>query len=396
MTERLYYNNSMLLEFDARIVESGKFDNRHYTVLDRSAFYPTSGGQSYDIGKLGELTIEEVIESSDGEVLHLSNEPVGKIGQLVHGVVNKKRRIANSQKHTAQHILSQAFSRLFGWKTVSVHLGEQYAAVELEEASITNDQLQAVEDISNEIVFANYQITIKFLESEELDTIPLRKKPKREGTLRIIIIGEYDYTACGGTHCSSTAEVGIIKIIGTEKMRGHILVKFLIGAQAFKDYKRRFEVTDYLSHNMTCGVDDIIEKTDKLVADNKGLKHQVNQLQKDILPIRVQSLVNTANQFGKHNVVLAVIHDLDSKLTSSLAIQVATQINGISFLLVDNRLIIATAPECNLHADNLVKQIGFECGLKGGGNKHMAQLGGAKQSFFEQNKKLIEQLVSNE
>ncbi|RKX26858.1 MAG: hypothetical protein DRP47_07515 [Candidatus Zixiibacteriota bacterium] len=396
MTERLYYHDSALLEFDARIVATGNNDKSYYTVLDCTAFYPTSGGQLYDTGELGGIEIEEVIESDDGEIWHLSCEPTGEVGQILHGVVNHQRRMANCQKHTAQHILSQAFVRLFGFETVSVHLGEEYAAIELNELSVTNKQWRKAEDVSNNIVFENHRVVVKFLEGEELTDIPLRKKPNREGPLRIVNVGDFDYSACGGTHCRSTAEVGIIKIIGTEKMRGHTLVKFLVGVQALKDYNRHFEITACLSREMTCSADDLVEKVGKLIVDNKKFRGQVGQLQKELLPIRVQALVNTARQFGKHNVILAVIHDLDSKLTSSLAIQVATQINGVSFLLIDGRLIVAKAPECGLHAGKFVKQLGAECGLKGGGNEHLAQLGGADESFFEQYETVIERLVANE
>ncbi|MBU8934814.1 MAG: hypothetical protein KOO62_12560 [candidate division Zixibacteria bacterium] len=395
MTERLYYHDAELVEFDATIAVIGEDEGRYYTILDRSAFYPTSGGQLFDTGELAGVAIEEVVETGDDVIRHLSSSPVGGVGQTVHGEVNRTRRKANSRKHTAQHILSQAFVKLFGWSTVSVHLGEQYAAIELDQSSVAEEQLQKSESIANEVVLANDPVQIRFLEGDELNAIPLRRIPKRSGLLRIVITGEFDYSACGGTHCRSTGEVGIIKIMGTEQMRGHVLVKFLIGQQALADYGNRLTVTSTLSQRLTCGIGDLVERVDKLSFENKELRHQLGKTQKELLPIRASALAENAVLCGKHRLVVDQVDDFDSKLTSALVIQVAAITGGAVFLITGERLFVATASESGLHAGQLARQIGVACGLKGGGNERVAQLGTVDRDSLERYRQAIEQVVTN-
>ncbi|MFH2050315.1 MAG: alanyl-tRNA editing protein, partial [bacterium] len=257
MTERIYYKDPNILEFEANIVETGKKGDNYYTVLDKTAFYPTSGGQLYDTGKLNDISVIEVIENND-HILHLTDKEVGKTGGAVRGKIDKQRRQINRQNHTAQHILSQVFFRLFNFVTVSVHLGEQYGAIELNIDKIKQEQLKESEMLANDMVSSNLDIEILFIDSGELNKYPMRKIPERKGTIRIIKIGEFEYSACGGTHCNGTAEVGLIKITDTEMMRNHVLVKFLSGSLAVDDYMKRYDVTYKLATDMTCHYSDLI------------------------------------------------------------------------------------------------------------------------------------------
>ncbi|UCG60846.1 MAG: alanyl-tRNA editing protein, partial [Candidatus Zixiibacteriota bacterium] len=243
MTRRLYYSDPDLVEFDAVITSTGNHEDLCYTQLDQSAFYPTSGGQLHDTGRLNNTEVVDVIERPDGEVWHLSRHPVGEAGAAVHGTIDRERRRRHQQQHTAQHILSHTLVKLFDFATVSVHLGEDYGTIEIDAGAITPEQLTELQTHARRIVDENVAVEILTVDADEIDTVPLRRETRRSGPIRVIKVGELDWSACGGTHCRSTAEVGLIRITGAEKIRGHALIKFLAGRQVASDYDMRFDVT---------------------------------------------------------------------------------------------------------------------------------------------------------
>ncbi len=384
MTERLYYHDPKLLRFEATIVATDLRQGRTLTILNRSAFYPTSGGQLFDRGTLNGKDVLEVLESSEGEVWHFTQESVGGVGQTTQGVVEGSRRRKNCQQHTAQHILSQSFARLHNLETVSVHLGEDYGAIELFGGIPGEAEMEEAESLTNKTILENAPVDILFIERSELGSVPLRKMPDRLGTIRIIKIGEFDWSACGGTHCQSTAEVGMVKIIGCERMREHVLVKFLSGSQAFTDYASRFQITDRLARQLTCHIDDLEGKVAKITTENRALRKQAVELQKQTLPLRVEQLAQQCRVVGARRVVSAIVSGLDGSLASTLAQTTAGQIGGLCVLLADERIVVAVCAGSGMHAGNIAKRLASRFGLRGGGSEQMAQMGGAKAALFEE------------
>jgi alanyl-tRNA synthetase len=396
LTDRLYYRDPALLDFDAEIVATGQRDEGdYYTILDRSAFYPTSGGQMHDTGRMNDCKIVDVIEDDHGEVLHISEQPVGKPGDAVNGTVDRERRQHNRRMHTAQHILSGAFYKLDNRTTMSVHLGEEYGAVELNTEELSDKLLWEAEEMANEIVDLNYPVDILFVEGNEVDQLPLRKPPSREGTLRIIKIDDYDWSACGGTHCSSTAEIGLIKIIGTERIRGRILVKFLVGLGALDDYRKRFNATEELIRTFTCHVTDLPSKVEKLLDENKSLKKDVADLQKELLPIRAEHLATEAINSGPIPVLAGVIDDLDVSTAGRLATLTADKVRGVVVFCVGDKLVLTTGSDSGIHAGELMKKLVAATGLRGGGGQTMAQAGGAECGSLKTYRDLVLGLVGD-
>ncbi len=395
MTERLYYRDPTLLTFTARVVAVTAKEGVHHTVLDRSAFYPASGGQLSDSGKLNDIDVVDVVEFEDGEVLHVTTTPVGNIGLEVTGVVDKDRRNRHRQQHTAQHILSQAFIQVKGFETVSVHLGEEYGTVELNTGAIVDAELGAVEKLANQIIADNLRVEILFIDASEAASTPLRKIPDREGEIRVIKIGDFDWSACGGTHCLSTAEVGLIKLTAIEKLRGHVVVRFLAGVQAFEDYRMRFAATDALARTLTCHPGDLPAKLDKLMAENKAQRRDLAMLQKEMLPIYAERYADDVKTINGHPVVSAVIAGLDGGLAATLAQLISDRIHGLAILESDGRLILAVASGSSLHAGNIVKQMAVLEGLKGGGSERVAQLGGISVGMLDHYRDCIMGIVGN-
>lgn len=394
MTERLYYTEPGRLEFEATIRSIDADGDRFAVRLDRSAFYPTSGGQLADRGALGGIPVLDVVEADDGDVVHLLEQPPGQPGQQVAGRVDEARRTRHRQQHSAQHVLSQVLIRLFEADTVSVHLGEEYGAVEVAKDSLTDQQLRQAEREANRILMQNLPITIRFETVEAAKSLPVRKIPEREGTIRLIQIGELDYSACGGTHCDSTSEIGIIKILGATKQRGNTLVTFLAGMQALEDYQVRYDISESLARDLTCHVGDLPDKLTRITEENKAQRQQITALQKELLPVRAEQLASEAESVGQQSLVVARIGDLDPKVAAQLASATAERTAGTVLFGVENRLLLATGAKATIDARTLVATLCEKTGLRGGGSPTAAQIGGADPQAFDTYCRLVKEILT--
>jgi len=393
VTDRLYYRDSSVLSFEGTIVECGEHEGGWYTILDRSAFYPTSGGQQHDLGRLSGIDIVDVVEGENAAVRHISNEPVGNVGDSVSGTIDRERRRRHQQQHTAQHILSQASVRLCGFDTLSVHLGEDYGAIEFATAEITAEQLELVESFGNDVITRNLPVTISFLEDADLADTKLRRPTARTGKIRVVSVGDIDVSACGGTHCSATGEVALLKITGVEKIRGHAVVRFLSGDQAIADYRSRFAATSRLTRLLTCHVDDLPVKIERLLADIKALRNQVGDLSRELLPTWAGEIAGRAFREGSHTIVAEVLDLPDSRQAVKLAGVVADRVQGIVLFIHEGRLLLTTPEAGDFDAGLLARRLGERLGLKGGGSKRQAQLGGAANDKLPEYVKLVARLL---
>ncbi len=236
MTERLYYDNSFLNEFDAEVVDVSATDSRPAVILDRTAFYPTSGGQVFDTGWIrprdatdGKLRVIEVTETEDGQILHiLENSPSLAKGARVRGLIDIDRRRDHMQQHSGQHVLSAAFLRLFNMLTVSFHMGAESCSIDLDTKNLSSAQVESAEALANNVVMENRAVSIRFVTQEEARGLGLRKIPPAErDQLRLIEVNDFDLTACGGTHVSFTGQIGSILLRKTEKTRQGWRVEFV-------------------------------------------------------------------------------------------------------------------------------------------------------------------------
>src|ERR1700747_2440700 len=228
-TERLYYRDSFLREFDAQVISCEKEGDCWKVVLDRTAFYPTSGGQPHDTGKLGDVPVIEVADAEHKVVHYASAEvPVGP----VHGVIDWPRRIDHMQQHTGQHLLSAAFIELFGFQTVSFHLGKETSTIDLDTPAVIPKQPEEAERRVNEVIFEDKPVVIRFGTAEELIEAGIRKKVEREGILRAIEVEGFDRQPCGGTHLERTGQAGLLLIRKLERSREVWRVEYVCGYRA--------------------------------------------------------------------------------------------------------------------------------------------------------------------
>ncbi|MGQ9666587.1 MAG: alanyl-tRNA editing protein, partial [Anaerolineae bacterium] len=297
MTVKLYYENPYLAEFEAQVVRRLEVDGRPAVVLGRTAFYPTGGGQPHDTGWLNDVPVLDVqLEEDSGEVVHVL---AGRLdAQTVLGRLDWERRHDHMQQHTGQHILSEAFVRVSGAQTISFHLGEEASTIDLDRAPISMEELRSVEDLANRIVFENRPVMARFLTPEETAQVPFRKPPAVSGSVRLVEVAGFDWSACGGTHCRSTGEVGLIHIAGVERRGNETRATFLCGRRALEDYRRKEAVLYAVSSFLTTGwpaLPDIIRKTDE---ERRTAQRQLQKAREELAGLEAAVLFATAEPLG--------------------------------------------------------------------------------------------------
>ena len=295
-TERLYYHDSRLLEFEARVISLSETDKGQIAVtLDRTAFYPTGGGQPTDIGSLGEARVVDCIDADDSGVLHVIQGPVPQIGETVHGRVDWLRRLDHMQQHTGQHILSAAFVRLFAAPTRSFRVLEQECEIDVALDNATDERIEQAVDLANQIIWESRPIKISQVTSEEAASLPLRKEPAREGELRVIEIADFDLTPCGGTHARSTGEVGVIAVRSWERAKGLTRIHFTAGIRALRDYRKANKTARTVSALFSAGREDSAALVARLVEENKKLRRRNDGLEEVACRVEAEELLKEAN-----------------------------------------------------------------------------------------------------
>ena len=396
MTIRLYYTEPYLTTFTARVTERVVVDGQPAVRLERSAFYPTSGGQAHDTGSLGGVAVIDVRVAEDGGVLHLLAAPLPEETAEVTGVIDWPRRFDHMQQHSGQHLLSQAFDRLLGLETVSVHFGDELCTVDLAGETLDGDGLAAVERQANEIVWENRPIRAYEVGDSELAGIPLRRAPKVTGKIRIVEIDSYDWSACGGTHVASTGSIGPIALLRVERNRsnpstssgqrpstssGHSSrVYFVCGARAMDDARRRRQLLADAAALLDTAVGNVPVL---LAARQERMKEQdrlLRAMQEEMLGYRAQSLLAEAEVVGSVRLVARVVADLDPAGLKSLASGLVANPGVVALLACGaegkGTAIFARSADVELHAGQLLRTILPRFGGGGGGRPDFAQGGG--------------------
>ncbi|QQE81047.1 alanine--tRNA ligase-related protein [Alicyclobacillus sp. SO9] len=262
-SQRLYYDKSYLMSFEATIEGLATSDSRLEVELDKTAFYPTSGGQPHDNGYINGIPVSDVYVNDNGQVIHrlswdtqLTDPPL-KLGQTVSGEIEWERRFYHMQHHTGQHILSACFEQILEAQTIGFHLGSDDVTIDIDNSSIDTTDIDIIENKANEIIMNNLPVVARFIENNELSLFQLRKPPKVSTDIRIVSIGDFDNNACGGTHVKSTAEVGLLKILKTERMRKGLRVHFSCGYSAFQRYQQEHRILSSLGNALSAGFDDL-------------------------------------------------------------------------------------------------------------------------------------------
>ncbi len=302
MTQRLYYEDVHLRSFEATVLEARSVDGRPAVLLDRTAFYPTGGGQLHDKGTIADIPVIDVFTEGDAvvHVLKLDGPPPEG---TVKCELDWKRRFNHMQQHTGQHILSAAFAEIIEVDTVGFHLGGESVTIDLDTAKIHKADIDTVEDLANSVVTYNFPVRAWFPTEAELAEIKLRKAPPKTAKLRVVQIHSFDTTACGGTHVTDTGEVGIIKILRCEKRGEKTRVEFRCGRLALLDYRAKNATANTLAAALTVGTWEIVDAVERLRTDYKVLRSAYNKAHTALLTHEGNALLNSAVQHGKVRII---------------------------------------------------------------------------------------------
>lgn len=367
MTERLYYQDCYLREFRARVVEAA--DNGRRVYLDRTAFYPTSGGQPFDTGTLGGANVVEVIDEEE-RVAHVLDAPVAE-GEVA-ARIDWARRYDHMQQHSGQHMLSAVLEELFKIPTVSFHLGAEACTIDVTAPSLTTHQIDKAEERCAEIVSQARPLGITFVDAAA--DLGLRKESQRKGTLRVVAIEGIDRSACGGTHVRTTAEIGTVAIRKTEKIRGNTRLEFVCGLRALRQARADFRNLQELSRLLSVPA----AETPALVAAQleriKTLEKVNQRLAVEIAQREGREMWN-ATAPGADGIRRLVQQGAIDDTMRTRAQAFAAE-GKAAFLAVSPNppaILLAASPDSGIHAGDRVKAAVTAAGGRGGGNQGLAQ-----------------------
>ncbi len=370
-TRRLYFEDAYLREFEAEVVERRNQEGLPAVVLDRTCFYPESGGQPWDKGTLGGIEVVQVIDV-EGTILHVLRADVTET--TVHGRIDWPTRFDHMQQHTGQHILSQAFFEVLKGETKSFHLGADVSTVEIGLAAASDADLDKVEERANAVVWEDREIKTYFVPEDKIGAVPLRRPPKKHGLLRVVEVADYDYSACGGTHCRRSGEIGMIKITGLEKIRGNIRFEFLCGSRALADYRTKDRTVRRIAALLSSLPGEAGGHVEKLAADFKALKKRARKLEERLAVFDARDIAARA----QGRLIAGVLEDKTPEEARFLALNI-TRSGEFAVLYgaageSQGHMIFARSDSLGIDLRELIPVVGAVVPVKGGGGPLLVEL----------------------
>jgi alanyl-tRNA synthetase len=419
MTERLYYTDSYRTRFSARVAERLTWEGHPAVILDRTAFYPTSGGQPADQGRLAGVAVHDVaVRDADNAIVHVLSAPLPEVrGETpseiqIEGLIDWPRRFDHMQQHTGQHVLSAAFEQSLDIETVGFHLGTETSTIDIDAARLAPSAATQVERLANQIVWEDRPVNVRLIEPDELAALSLRHPPVVEGPVRIVEItgppytkgsacngppqwGEpeervipsskpgrsFDVNPCGGTHVARTGEIGLIKIVRLEYRGQETRVEFLCGERAWRDYLAKNEMIGTLTGMLTVGHWELDQAVERLQIETKRLRQELRRAHKRLLEVEASELAETAQAVpqgvqGPYRVVWQVLKEREPGDVRALAQELIQRPSLVALLVsVDERthLCFACSEGLNLDMAALLRRACASLEGKGGGRPCMAQ-----------------------
>jgi len=383
-TERLYYSDSHLLEFDATVLEATEIaPGRAGVVLDRTAFYPTGGGQPHDTGALGGARVVDCFERTDGRVLHVVEGGAPREGELVPCRVDWARRLDHMQQHTGQHILSQSLIKLFGAPTRSFRMAERACEIDVGLADPSDERIEAAVDLANRIVWEDRLMRVLNVTAEEAARLPLRRDSAREGELRLIEVENFDLSPCGGTHAARTGEVGAIVVRAWERAKGMTRIEFAAGNRAVADYRLANSSARRTASLFSAARDDAPELAARLVEENKQLQRRLRTLEELAARAEAEELARASEPLaGAARLVARTLEDRDAESLKRLALAIISRPAHVALLGSrggdEARLVFARAADAPGDMNKLLRSACAALEGRGGGRPDLAQGGGRR------------------
>jgi alanyl-tRNA synthetase len=369
----LYHDDSLLLSFRGRVVEHATLGDKPSVILDRTAFYPESGGQMSDRGRLGEANVLDVVLDDVGRIHHVLEGALPSVGDIVEGEVDKVRRRIHMAQHTGQHMLSRAFVDIARAETVSSRLGESACTIDFDIPTLDERAAAQAEDLVNSLIDDDVPIRAFFPSPDELRALPLRRQPKVTDHVRIVAIGDFDVSPCGGTHCTHAAQVGFVRIESVERYKGSARVVFSAGPRARRNVTREAAITRSFAREFTCGTDDVPSGFDKLRRELAETRETLGRVR-----IRVASAIaDDLLRASSSSAVMGVVEDASLDLVRAVAARITSHGDRVAMLagVADGGTIVLVArgPDSRFDCGAFLKRVAAAAGGRGGGRPERAE-----------------------
>ena len=381
---RLYYDQPYLTDFTASVTHVRQVDSRTYAALDRTAFYPTGGGQPHDTGTLGGWRVDEVI-ADDGLVWHvLAGDAELTVGQVVEGRVDWARRFDHMQQHAGQHILSAALERLYGYATVGFHLGADTVTIDVDTEKADAAELQAAEDLANTVIWQDVPIATIWTHDAAAAPSHLRRPPSAPPPWRLVQIGDFDICPCGGTHPRRSGEIGSLFIVKTERAHGVVRVHFVAGGRALRWWREEHGALSAAGRLLSVGATAVPEAVERVLSDNQNRSKSLMRLKADLTALRADLMRARAPRLllplaGEETIVVAEdVPDASHEELKALATAVTAPGSAVAVLGTRDAgggfLVLARSVNRPWDLRELTRDINAVCSGRGGGSPSLCQV----------------------
>ena len=383
MTERLYYDNAYLTEFDAVVEQISEHNGKTVVRLSQSAFYPTSGGQPFDTGFLNDVPVTDVFVDKSGEVWH---EIDGELtaGAAVHGKIDWNRRFDHMQQHGGEHMIAGAVYELTGGMTIGLHLGAEFSSIDVEFADGSThmpvEMIEKVEDLVNERIQKDYPVKCWFPDADELAALPLRKRPTVSEHVRIVAMGDFEMVACGGTHPSSTGQIGMVKIIDAAPARGKLRLSFVCGKRAYLDYRKNYNAAWAAANLLATNPEKLTANLEGKLARLKEAEHELGRLRREMLFAAIPEMLESAQELPGGGRLVCRLVEADPQSLKDFASKLIEN-TGVAALLGAKagercNFVFARSADLPYMMGKILGDAAKPLGGKGGGRPDFAQGGG--------------------
>ncbi|ASA26297.1 alanyl-tRNA editing protein [Paenibacillus donghaensis] len=370
MTDKLYYDSAYISMWETTIQEVLEREDGIYVALEQTAFYPHGGGQPCDRGEISGIAVLDVV-SEEGKVLHkLESLPQERQGSCR---LDWETRFDHMQQHSGQHLLSAVCLKLAGAVTASFHLGNEDCTIDVERVELSETLLASIEQEVNLEIYRNHRIVSHWVSAQEAAKLPLVKAPTVTEEIRIVEIQEVEYNACGGTHVAATGEIGIIKLLRTEKIKGKTRIYFKCGTRALNEFNEQMKILAALSVRFNTGKEEIMDRIQKADQEQKLLQSQLNAAKEQLDSYLAQELL--AQEDG--GLISYIFADKPLKDLQSLATKLTAQTDAAVLLAttMESKLVYAHSGSGELSCGAFFKTHLAGFNGKGGGSAVMAQAG---------------------
>lgn len=402
-TSRGYISEPFRYEFDAHVVGTVDLpDGRYGVLLEKTYFYPTGGGQDHDTGTLGDANVIDVFPDEQDRVVHVLDRPVVGTGLPAH--IDVARRIGFTQHHSAQHLLSAAVDQSLGLETLSAHISiDSPSTIDVPSTRLSEADLFPAENLANEVIFEDRLIKSYFVTDAEAASVPFRKPPKVSGTLRVVEIEGFDYSACGGTHCTRSGMIGIVKVLKAERRGDLTRIHFVAGQRALEYFQNYHAVLGRAGQLLSTGPDGLVAAIERLQEAQRAAQKELQGLEAERMRLQAYQLVATAEMVDGIRLVTASYRDRTQQQVRALAMLLQNEPGVVAVLAAHDgtrlALAVACAPDTGISANELIRKQLVEFGGRGGGDARVAQGGAATTdspfaSIFANTREYVHDLVS--